>query len=62
MSKIEKLEELLTFKRIHKSYLINSNSISEFKKGKKASVTLINGEILPVSKSKKSILTGSVLA
>ncbi len=44
------------FARIHKSYLVNVNAITEYKKGKGGSVKLKNGKELMVSASKKSDL------
>lgn len=52
-------EEILkesNFARIHKSYLININYVTNYKKGKGGSVTLINGKELSVSSSKKGEL------
>ena len=44
------------FARIHKSYVVNVNAITEYKKGKGGSVTLITGKELMVSPSKKKEL------
>ncbi|MDH7445339.1 LytR/AlgR family response regulator transcription factor [Aquimarina sp. 2201CG14-23] len=44
------------FVRIHKSYLVNINSIVRYKKGKGGSVQLSSGKELMVSSSKKGIL------
>ncbi|MEP0212474.1 MAG: LytTR family DNA-binding domain-containing protein [Cellulophaga sp.] len=44
------------FARIHKSYLVNVNSIAKYKKGKGGSVVLHNGKELLVSASKKKEL------
>lgn len=44
------------FARIHKSYLVNVNAITEYKKGKGGSVVLNNGKELMVSASKKAQL------
>lgn len=44
------------FARIHKSYLVNVNAITEYKKGKGGSVVLNNGKELMVSASRKSEL------
>ncbi|WP_298363430.1 LytTR family DNA-binding domain-containing protein [uncultured Lutibacter sp.] len=52
-------EEILkesSFARIHKSYLININYVTNYKKGKGGSVTLTNGKELSVSSSKKGEL------
>lgn len=52
-------DDILTsngFARIHKSYLVNVNAITEYKKGKGGSVVLSNGKELMVSASKKSQL------
>ena len=52
-------EDLLKDKgyaRIHKSYLININKVTKYKKGKGGSVTLLSGKELPVSSSKKANL------
>jgi len=44
------------FVRIHKSYLVNVNSIVRYKRGKGGSVELISGKELLVSSSKKGML------
>lgn len=44
------------FARIHKSYLVNINSIVKYKKGKGGSVILTNGKEILVSSSKKGAL------
>ncbi|CAM1343893.1 LytR/AlgR family response regulator transcription factor [Tenacibaculum amylolyticum] len=44
------------FARIHKSYLVNINAITKYKKGKGGSVELINGKEILVSASKKGNL------
>jgi len=44
------------FVRIHKSYLININSVQAYHKGKGGTVSLKNGKSLAVASSKKSIL------
>ncbi len=44
------------FVRIHKSYLVNVNSIIRYRKGKGGSVELSSGKELMVSSSKKGIL------
>lgn len=44
------------FARIHKSYVVNVNAITEYKKGKGGSVTLSTGKELMVSPSKKKEL------
>ena len=52
-------EDLLNDKgyaRIHKSYLVNINKVTKYKKGKGGSVTLSSGKELPVSSSKKANL------
>lgn len=52
-------EEMLAesgFARVHKSYLINVNAITEYKKGKGGSVVLSNGKEIMVSPSKKKDL------
>ncbi len=52
-------EEMLAehdFIRVHKSYLVNVNSIIKYKKGKGGSITLINEKELLVSASKKGDL------
>ncbi|TYP97875.1 LytTR family two component transcriptional regulator [Tenacibaculum adriaticum] len=47
-----------SFARIHKSYLVNVNSIVKYKKGKGGSVVVSNGKEILVSASKKgSLLT-----
>ena len=49
--KLDDLEKLLPdcFLRVHKSYLININMVEQIKNYK---ITLFNGDIIPVSKSK----------
>lgn len=52
-------EDLLTengFARVHKSYLVNVNTIVEYKKGKGGNVTLENGKQIMVSPSRKKEL------
>ena len=44
------------FARIHKSFLVNVNAITEYKKGKGGSVVLSNGKEIMVSASKKAQL------
>lgn len=44
------------FARVHKSYLVNVNAITEYKKGKGGSVTLSSGKEIMVSPSKKKEL------
>jgi two-component system LytT family response regulator len=45
-----------TFARIHKSYLVNVNAITKYKKGKGGSVIVSNGKEILVSSSKKGML------
>jgi len=51
----EALQEY-SFARIHKSYLVNVNTITRYKKGKGGSVVLSNGKEVMVSASKKANL------
>jgi two-component system LytT family response regulator len=44
------------FARVHKSYLVNVNTIKEYKKGKGGSVVLTNGKQIMVSPSRKKEL------
>ena len=44
------------FARIHKSYLVNVNAITEYKKGKGGSVVLYNGKEIMVSPARKKEL------
>ncbi len=44
------------FNRVHKSYLVNVNAITEYKKGKGGSVVLTNGKEIMVSPSRKKEL------
>lgn len=44
------------FARVHKSYLVNVNEITEYKKGKGGSVVLSNGKEIIVSPSRKKDL------
>ncbi|PKA83285.1 LytTR family two component transcriptional regulator [Ulvibacter sp. MAR_2010_11] len=44
------------FARVHKSYLVNVNAITEYKKGKGGSVVLSNGKQIMVSPSRKKEL------
>lgn len=56
---LKHFEEVLKeypFARIHKSYLVNINAITKYKKGKGGSVELNNGKEVLVSASKKSNL------
>ena len=45
-----------TFARIHKSYLVNVNAITKYKKGKGGSVIVSNGKEILVSASQKANL------
>lgn len=45
-----------SFARVHKSYLVNVNHVTKYKKGKGGSVLLSNGKEVMVSASKKSEL------
>lgn len=52
-------EEILTdngFARVHKSYLVNVNAVTEYKKGKGGSVVLTSGKEIMVSPSRKKEL------
>ncbi len=52
-------EDALTesgFARVHKSYLVNVNAITEYRKGKGGSVVLSNGKEIMVSPAKKKDL------
>ncbi|WP_075341563.1 LytR/AlgR family response regulator transcription factor [Tenacibaculum agarivorans] len=56
---LKHFEEVLNeypFARIHKSYLVNINAITKYKKGKGGSVELTNGKEILVSASKKGNL------
>ena len=56
-------EELLTqevFVRIHKSYLVNLNYITSYAR-QDHNITLINGDIIPVSYRKNETLLNSIL-
>ena len=56
---LKHFEEVLKeypFARIHKSYLVNINEITKYKKGKGGSVELTNGKEILVSASKKGNL------
>ena len=44
------------FARVHKSYLVNINAITEYKKGKGGSVVLFNGKEIMVSPARKKEL------
>jgi len=45
-----------SFVRVHKSYLVNVNEVTKYKKGKGGSVVLSNGQEIMVSASKKANL------
>lgn len=45
-----------SFARVHKSYLVNVNEVTKYKKGKGGSVLLSNGKEIMVSASKKADL------
>ena len=45
-----------SFARVHKSYLVNVNEVTKYKKGKGGSVMLSNGKEIIVSASKKAVL------
>ena len=44
------------FARVHKSYLVNVNAVTEYRKGKGGSVVLSSGKEIMVSPSKKKDL------
>jgi len=44
------------FARVHKSYLVNVNAITEYKKGKGGSIVLFNGKEIMVSPARKKEL------
>jgi len=50
---VEKLISDTSFCRVHQSHLINLRFISKYQKGKGGSITLNDGSIIPVSRSKK---------
>ncbi len=50
----------LLFKRIHKSYLVNFNYVTEFNKVNDLSVELVNNIILPVAHRKKDELINAL--
>jgi len=52
----EKALSIYPFARIHKSYLVNINAITKYKKGKGGSVIVSNGKEILVSASQKSNL------
>ena len=56
---LKHFEEILkeySFARVHKSYLVNINSIVKYKRGKGGSVILSNGKEISVSSTKKANL------
>ena len=56
---LKHFEDILTkysFVRIHKSYLVNINAVTKYKKGKGGSVLVSNGKEILVSASKKANL------
>lgn len=53
---IEEVLENANFARVHKSYLVNVDEITQYLKGKGGSVVLSNGKQIMVSASKKSQL------
>jgi two-component system LytT family response regulator len=53
---IENLIDSTQFVRIHNSHLINVEFIKKYKKGKGGSITMINGDLVPVSRTKKDDL------
>ena len=52
----EEALSIYTFARIHKSYLVNVNKITKYKKGKGGSVLVSNGKEILVSAAKKANL------
>ena len=53
-----RFEEILPaehFIRIHRTHLVNKNFILEINLGKKPSLSLINGEIITISRRKKGV-------
>ena len=56
---LKHFEDLLSsypFVRIHKSYLVNIQAVTRYKKGKGGSVVMVNGKELSVSAAKKKEL------
>jgi two-component system LytT family response regulator len=56
---LKHFEDILSqsgFVRVHKSFLVNVNAITEYKKGKGGSVVLANGKEIMVSPSRKKEL------
>lgn len=52
-------DELLTgnkFSRIHRTHLVNLRFVTQFRSGDQSSVSLVNEDVLPVSRSRKKML------
>lgn len=61
LKKYEQKQELGTFLRVSKSYLLNPDFIKNCqKKGKKTSVELSNGKIVQVSRRKVGLVKGLI--
>jgi two-component system LytT family response regulator len=54
LKNIEEQIDSTQFIRIHNSHLINVAFIKKYKKGKGGSITMINGDVVPVSRAKKN--------
>ncbi len=56
LGKVQEITFATNFERIHQSYLINVNYVSNFKKGDSPSVQMSNSDVLKVSRQKKEAL------
>lgn len=56
LSKIEQIEELQAFERIHRKYIINPEYITAYNKGRNPSVTTTCGIKIPLSVKKISYI------
>ena len=53
---LKKFEEELDsaiFIRTHRAHLVNANFVSKYRKGRNASLVLVNGELIPVARRNK---------
>lgn len=53
LKEVEKMISDTSFCRVHQSHLINLRYINKYQKGKGGSITMEDGTVVPVSKSKK---------
>ena len=56
LAKVEEMLEEFSFLRVHNSYIVNLNEISKYIKGDGGYLTMSDGSVIDVSRSRKEIL------